>query len=89
VENKQLWQLGNSWPFADILPISEVAKSDNLEHRQSLSLPLQLAGQRATKTALVAGQFREAWQAPYFHITLARPISKCKSVAKAGKTKEI
>lgn len=69
-----------------------MTKSDNLKHRQSLSLPLQLVGQRILEapeaTQLQELQELQAWQAPYFHMTRARAISKCKSVAKERKNEQ-
>lgn len=46
--------------LGDILSISVVTKSDNLQRRQSLSLPLQSAGRTATAVGVA--------RAPYFHM---------------------
>jgi len=77
-------------PLAEILPISDVTESENLQRRQSLSKPLHLAGQ--TATTKWAFRFSPgAWHVPYFPRKKIGdiPISECKSVGKASITKKI
>lgn len=78
----------NDWlPLAEILPISEVTESENLQRRQSLSKPLHLAGQKATTNGrdfefLSPG----AWHVAYFFVQ--NPISEWKSVGKLTQRKK-